>query len=736
MGDYLCAYSYKIEILMRIITTFLSAVILSTSAWATEGMWLPYMLMDRHADMSALGLQLSAEDIYSVNNGSLKDAIVSFGGFCTGEIISDKGLVLTNHHCGYGAIQSHSSVENDYLKHGYWAMSSEMELPNEGLFVRFVKYIEDVTDPMMVGIDESMTEDEKNAQWAKNADDLITDRKSKEDFEYQVKPIFYGNQFILIASVRYTDVRLVGAPPSSIGKYGADTDNWVWPRHTGDFSLFRIYAAPDNSPADYAEENVPFKPYRSLTVSLKGTSAGDFTMVYGFPGRTEEYLPAVAVEQMVDQLNPLKIDIREQILSTMDSYMRVDDAIRIQYASKYASTANAWKKWIGQVQGLDRTHGTDSIRRAEARIQYRLSEDNVLWQQYGQILPELEGTYREALPYFEKRDRFIEIVYRGMESARFLWGIRDWLEAAQRGDTAAVLSGADRVASRLTGFSKDYSTTVDSAVTYNLLHHWVLTTTASERPAFLEARFADGDMGWNINVASFFPNNWPLRKQQMETTLANLSDDPYAVATTLSESPLYGFVSESFNSYLTEVAPVLGVYEETMESLQRDYMRAQMVVGDQANIYPDANSTMRITYGQVEGYKPADGVEYKTHTYLDGVIAKYVPGDYEFDLPERVLELYQNKEYGQYAADNGQLPVCFIASNHTSGGNSGSPALNAKGELIGLNFDRVWEGTMSDVYFDPSICRNIMVDIRYVLWVVDIYAGAGHLVEEMNIVTE
>lgn len=703
----------------------------SYSMRATEGMWLPYMLSDREADMQNMGMLISAEEIYSVNNGSLKDAIVSFGGFCTGEIISDNGLVLTNHHCGYGAIQSHSSVDHNYLEDGFWAMSREEELPNEGLFVRFVKYIEDVSVPMLEGVHDGMTEEEKRARMQANMNAILERRSSSEDFEFEIKEIYYGNQFILIASVRYTDVRLVGAPPSSIGKYGADTDNWVWPRHTGDFSMFRIYADANNNPADFAENNVPFKPYRSLNVSISGTQPGDFTFVYGFPGRTEEYLPAIAVDQMMNELNPMNIAIRDIILQGMKSYMVESEEIDIQYASKYASTSNAWKKWIGQTQGVDKTFGIDSIRRAEARFQYALAQDNGLWNKYGSILPALEQRYAVSLDLFKKRDRFIEIGYRGNEVIRFLWGMNRELSAAESGGEEAVNKAAESMAQRLSGFIKNYNASVDSTITYNLYRHWM--STAEEVPAFLIEAYGSAD---GVDISGMYSADAFFRPANYDAFVSLLESDPAAAIDTVLNSEIYAMMKAAFGYYLGEVAPQLGGVMSEINNLQKDYMAAQMVVGDPTEIYPDANSTMRITYGRVEGFVPRDGVRYNTHTYLDGVIAKYVPGDYEFDLPERMLELYEAKNYGRYATEDGRLPVCFIASNHTSGGNSGSPALDANGNLIGLNFDRVWEGTMSDVYFDEAICRNIMVDIRYVLWVVDVYAGAGHLVEEMNLVSE
>lgn len=696
---------------------------------ATEGMWLPYMLSSQEANMKEMGMVISAEDIYSINNGSLKDAIVSFGGFCTGEIISDQGLVLTNHHCGYGAIQSHSSVEHNYLEDGFWAMSRDRELANPDLYVRFVKYIKEVTVEMNEGVTDDLSAQDQAQALETNKQAILTRAQAENpEYMFQIKDIFGGNQFILIASIRYADVRLVGAPPSSIGKYGADTDNWVWPRHTGDFSLFRIYADANNNPAAYSEDNVPFTPYRSLDISLSGTQAGDFTFVYGFPGTTQEYLPAIAVDQMMNDLNPMNIAIRDIILDIRKSYMVADENIDIQYASKYASTSNAWKKWIGQTQGIAKTHGIDSILAAEERFEARIAEDEALSESYGGVLPALRTQYAFVLPLLKQRDRFVEIMYSGNEAIKFMWGLNEWLSLAEE-DGDALVEGADKVANMFKGFYKNYNASVDSAVSFSLIQHWM--NTADHVPAFLTNRFETAE---GVDFSDLYVDDFYLRPSQQQRVLELLENDPAELAEEILESEMYEFMDEAFSYYINNVATALRPQMKQIEALQREYMAAQMATAGGVMLYPDANSTMRITYGSVDGFEPRDGLTYNTHTYLDGVIEKYIPGDYEFDLPQRVLDLYANREYGQYADSNGKLPVCFIASNHTSGGNSGSPALNAHGQLIGLNFDRVWEGTMSDVYFDPSICRNIMVDIRYVLWVVDVYAGAGHLVEEMNIV--
>ena len=628
--------------------------------------------------MQAMGCELSAEDIYSINHSSLKDAIVSFGGFCTGEFISSKGLVLTNHHCGYGQIQKQSSMEHNYLKDGFWANSMAEELKNPGLFVEQLVYMEDVTNEVMSSTNK-----------AEAMQNLIAAKKDADPaLLYEVVPFFEGNQYYLLATKKYNDVRLVGAPPSSIGKYGADTDNWVFPRHTGDFSLFRVYD----------EAGVPFSPAQHLKVNVAPRTPGQFTMVFGYPGRTQEYLTAVEMDQLVNVENARRVEIRDVLLSIMDAEMRADAAVQLKYASKYARIANGWKKWIGQIEGVAFTKGVDRKRKLEAEFTARIAADANLWDKYGSLLNDIavvstqmsEGTY--------KRNEFIETVYYGME----------WFNLANR---LGRMEG-EAMNAAILSFDKDFSYEVSAKTTAAMLD---MATT--ELPEIAELT---GD-------ASAF--NTAVHNELKAITAAAQRGEVFELDSLAPK--MAAFTAGAFGIYRAN-SPSAELASKASE-LKSTYMKALIEVFPERNFYPNANSTLRVTYGKLEGVSPRDAVTYGTTTYLDGAMAKYKPGDYEFDMPSKLIELYDNKDYGDYA-ENGKLPVCNIASNHTTGGNSGSPVLNARGELIGLNFDRIWEGTMSDVNFDANICRNIMVDSRYVLFIIDKFAGQRWLIDEMELI--
>ena len=666
---------------MKKIVTLITILVFSVQLVAKEGMWIPMLLNNNIAEMQAMGCELSAEDIYSVNHSSLKDAIVSFGGFCTGEFISSKGLVLTNHHCGYSEIQKQSSMEHNYLKDGFWARSMDEELKNPGLFVEQLVYMEDVTNSLI-----------NSGEKFKDIEAALLEAKELEnpDLNYKVVPFFNNNQFFLLATVKYNDVRLVGAPPSSIGKFGADTDNWVFPRHTGDFSLFRVY--DDNGNA--------FTPAQHLKVNIAPRTPGEFTMVFGYPGRTQEYLTAVQMDQLVNVENARRVEIRNVLLSIMDAEMRSDAEVQLKYASKYARIANGWKKWIGQIEGVQFSKGLDRKRKLEAEFTARIAADDALWDTYSGLLNEIAVNTTQIAEGQSKRNEFIETIYNGME----------WF---------ALMSKLQRAKSDLdmdaavVEFHQNYSRTVSEK------------TTAAMLSMALET-FPDllGDM----DEATFV------------STVHNEIDALVALAT--KDEPLELAVdAPTANNFSTAAFQAFYAVSPDNELLQRatqlsaQYMRALMEVFPERNFYPDANSTLRVTYGKLEGVSPRDAVSYGTTTYLDGAMAKYKPGDYEFDVPSKLIELYDNKDYGQYA-ENGKLPVCNIASNHTTGGNSGSPVLNARGELIGLNFDRIWEGTMSDVNFDANICRNIMVDSRYVLFIIDKFAEQHWLIDEMELVID
>lgn len=712
---------------MRLITAFLVVFLIQTNTHAGEGMWLPLFLKQlNEAEMQSMGMKISAEDIYSVNKGSLKDAIVHFGGFCTGEVISDQGLVLTNHHCGFGQIQYHSTLENNYLEDGFWASNNSEELPNPGLFVTFIVRIEDVSEAILKGTEEAQNAKSRQSIVDKNINTLKSSLTLGEFEDALIRPFFEGNQYFMFITETYRDIRLVGAPPSSIGKFGADTDNWEWPRHTGDFAMFRIYADKDNKPAAYSEDNVPFKPRYSLPISLDGVAEEDFTMIFGFPGRTREYLPSFAVKQVMDVLNPAKIDIRTKALEIIDAAMRADAQVKIQYASKQARIANAWKKWIGESQGLEKTAALDKKRNLESKFAQRVSQNPEWKQKYGRLLPEFERLYQEIEPYALMHDYFNEIVGRNIELMRLV-------NALSR---VAKMDSMDkdlqkRVGNYLADFYKDYRPEIDKAVFASLMEVYFNQVDGNNISDYAKERVMDAGKDYNVLASKVFDNSILVEGKKLMELIQN---DPKAAIKALNEDIAFQFGRSLSEAHYASAEKEYNRINEKLKELQRTYMKALMEVFPEERFYPDANSTMRVTYGQVKGYEPRDAIRYQPVTYLDGVIEKYKPGDYEFDVPTRLRKLHEFKDYGDYADKTGRVPVCFLGSNHTTGGNSGSPAIDAYGNLIGLNFDRVWEGTMSDLNYDASICRNIMVDVRYILFIVDKYAGATHLINEMKLV--
>lgn len=671
------------------------------------GMWIPSLLQGMNEDeMQSLGSKLSAKDIYDVNNSSLKDAIGHFNGGCTSEVISSKGLVLTNHHCGFSQIQSHSSLENDYLKDGFWARNLKEELPNNNLYIEFIVRIEDVTKQVLEGVTETMSDREQQSVRGRNSTAIEKAAKKEDWQDTRIKAFYKGNQYFLFVTERYTDIRLVGAPPSSIGKFGSDTDNWVWPRHTGDFALFRIYADKNNRPAAYSEDNVPFTPKHFLPVSLDGVSEDDFTMVFGFPGTTDEYLPAVAVAQTVEKINPRAIAIREAALKVIDAHMKADDQIRIQYASKQARIANAWKKWQGENLGIEKS-GAIGIKKAQEAEFTKQLKAKGLESKYGNVLPELERLYHEIEEVNVKRTSFMEVFLRTNELTPMIFGLVQ-LEGAAANSEETFEKQRDANIARMKGVYKNYNAKVDREVFEAVMPLYTDQVDAS------------------IYDKTAFTN--------LESALKVLEGNSSEVLEKLNDDAAYQYIKPYIIAFYTQVEPRFQELNPQINSLEQQYMTALMEVLPDQRYFPDANGTLRVTYGKVKGYEPRDAVYYEPLTYLDGVMEKYIPGDYEFDVPEKLQELYAKKDYGQYTDATGKVPVCFLGTNHTTGGNSGSPAIDAYGNLVGLNFDRVWEGTMSDMYYDPEICRNIMVDARYILFIIDKYAGAQHLIDEMSLV--
>ena len=678
-------------------------------ALADEGMWVPALIQSRIKDMKAKGFKLTAEDIYSINRSSLKDAVLLFGSGCTGEVISDEGLFLTNHHCGYYFIGSHSSVEHDYLTNGFWAMNRSEELPNPGLTVSFLIRMEDVTDRALKGVGDEMPQAERDSMVKANAAGVIAKATAGTHYEAAVEPFYYGNQYFLFVYEKFRDVRLVAAPPSAIGKFGGETDNWMWPRHTGDFSMFRIYADKNNNPADYSKDNVPYRPRRSFTISTAGLKEGDFTMVYGNPGRTMQYVVSDAIDYAVNRGNPAKIKMRTMRLEIMNAEQAKDPATRIAYAAKNARVSNQWKKWQGESKGLARLGTLDKKRAFEAQFTAWAADKPL----YRDVLPKLRALYAELAPYAFARDYYQE-AYQAIEMTQF----------AQNAAKGIFKPDAEKAGD---GFFKNYSQTIDRLSTQAVLGEYVKNVPAEWTPAyFLEAVQKAGGVDRYVDEL-FEQSNFST----IEKYKALASADSATKAAALQNDPAL-LLAEAFNTfYNTKVDGTYKRLNTEINTLYRLYMKGLMEMQPDRTFFPDANLTLRVAYGTVEGYSPVDAVYYEPFSTIDGIMEKDNPDIYDYNIPQRLRDLYRTKEYGRWNVD-GSVPVCFLATNHTTGGNSGSPVLNGRGQLVGINFDRTWESTMSDYEFDVVKCRNIIVDIRYVLFVIDRIGNAGYLLDEMR----
>ena len=703
-------------------------ILFSLKVKADEGMWLPQLLQSlNEKEMKRMGMKISAADIYSISKSSLKDAIVSFGGFCTAEVISDKGLLLTNHHCGFDAIQNHSSLTDNYIQKGFWAKNYGQELPNQGLFATFIVRIEEVTNTVLAGLPANISEKERQSLIDKNIAQLRKDYKKETYEDLIIRPFFDGNKYYLFVTETYRDVRLVGAPPSSIGNFGKDTDNWMWPRHTGDFSMFRIYAGKDNKPAAYSPENVPYTPKRSLKISLKGLKEGDFTMVFGFPGRTNEYLTAAAVKQVMTVNDPAKIKIRHQALEVLNRYMRSDEKTRIQYAAKYASIENAYKKWQGEVLGLTRSGALDKKLAYEMEFNKRVNANPQWKAAYSDLLPKLNEAYAMIEPYAYARDYYNEVMPR-IELMGISADMNSLVNAYAK-DEASYKKRKEELQVKLEETYKEYSMQVDRTLFESLIALYAVDQPGNHVSPILKQSLTNQQQTYLAVAADLYAKTTFAYPDSMYALLAKT---PAETVAAIEADPAYQLYMDMNKTYTTNVSPKLNEWQSNINQWQRSYMKAQLEVFAEKKFYPDANGTLRVTYGNVKPYQPRNGVSYHYYTYMEGIMEKYKPGDYEFDVPQKLIDLYKTKDFGRYGV-NGKQPVCFIAANHTTGGNSGSPALDAYGNLVGLNFDRVWEGTMSDLNYDASICRNIMVDIRYILFIVDKFAGATNLIAEMNI---
>lgn len=711
---------FKIILVVFLFTTTLTK--------AQEGMWMPNQLAQNEQDMLEMGMQMSIEDIYSIKDSSIKDAIAIFGRGCTSEIVSNKGLLFTNHHCGFDAIQSLSTMENNYLRDGFWAKSYAEELPKEGLTATIINSITDVTNKVLAGVDLKMSMIDRQSFIDKNIQKIQKEVQKEAYQTAKVMSFYKGNQFFLIIQTVYRDVRLVGTPPQSIGKFGSDTDNWMWPRHTGDFSIFRIYADANNLPASYSPNNKPYTPKHFLPISIDGIEEGDFTMVYGFPYNTDEYLTSYAVKTKMDVTNPARVKVREAALAVLDKEMRKDETTRLKYASKFAGIANYWKFAIGESKGLRKFNAVAEKEKYEQEFTKRINQNPALKAKYKDVLPSLKKLYKEV-----EHDKLLlmynsEIFSRNTEMTLIATIISSLIDLKENQGEEAFNRYKGRYASYIKGLYKDYDPKIDQMVFASLID--IYKGNVSEK--FISKPILNALKKKNAKeFAKEIYANTILT--DAKKTMALIQGDYKVFENTLSKDKGYQIAISQKKLMDKKIGKSYGKKNAEINKLMRLYMQGQMDVFTEKKFYPDANASLRVAYGKVRGYNPKDAVYYKPQTYLSGVMEKYKPGDYEFDVPQKLRDLYTAKDYGQYG-ENGKMPVCYLATNHITGGNSGSPVLDAHGNLIGLAFDGVWEGTMEDIFYKPEVCMSIMVDARYVLFIIEKLGGAQNLIDELSIV--
>jgi hypothetical protein len=703
------------------------AYCLSLIASAEEGMWIPSLLkVLNEADMQKMGCKLTADEIYNVNKSSMKDGIMQFGGGCTAEMISAEGLLITNHHCGYSQIQSHSSVEHDYLTNGFWAKEKKDELTCPGLTVMFIIRIEDVTAKILDGIDPGISETKRDS--IVTARGKMIEKNATEGTQYnaRVRQFYYGNEFYLFVTETFKDVRMVGAPPESIGKFGGDTDNWIWPRHTGDFSLFRVYADKDNKPADYSPDNVPYKPKYFFPISLKGIQEGDFSMVFGFPGRTTEYLPSPAVEMIQKVSDPIRVKARTARLAVWDEDMKKSTAIRIQYASKYAGVSNYHKKWAGEIRGLEKAEGIKVKQEIEKMFLDRVAKNPDWNKKYGSIISDFKSAYEKITPYQKVVDYFSETI-NAVELIKFSNGFKTLLETKPE----ELSKKLDNMKSGSKGFYKDYNMETDKKLFVAMLKMYYESVDKSMHPDFYAVIQGKYKGDYSKYADMIYKKSMFASEQKFIEFLNGYTPEK---AKNIQKDPAYVLARSAYDFFANKVQPQYFALNDVVNSLQRDYMYALKVVIPEKKYYPDANSTLRISYGKIGGYDGRDGIKYYYYTTLDGIIEKEDSTNEEFVVPKKLKELYQKKDYGQYADKDGKVHVAFLSAQHTTGGNSGSPLIDATGNLIGVNFDRNWEGTANDIIYDDTQGRSIVLDVRYALFVIDKFAGASNLINEMKLV--
>ncbi len=704
----------------RLLALIAAALMMApTVCHADEGMWIPMLLGRNQAAMQKAGMHITAQDIYDINKASLKDAVLLFGGGCTGEFVSDEGLVLTNHHCGYSYIVKHSTVEHDYLTNGFWAMTREQEIPCPGLTVTRLVYMQDVTKEVLDGVTEGMSEGDRETIIENNIKAVSAKATEGTHYKAVIKPFYYGNQYFMYVNEVFTDVRLVGAPPSNIGKFGGDTDNWMWPRHTGDFSMFRVYVDGSNKPAAYSKDNVPYRPLKHLEISLKGVDEGDFTFVFGYPGTTRRYVTHDYVDLAANQENPVRIALRTIRLDHYNAAMRQSAAQRLKYASRVAGIANGWKKWQGESLGIERLHGVEQKMAQEEQFR-QWAKDK---PQYRDVLDSMEANYAQLREVSLEWTYFNEAVMASdfMQRAYRLFHIQ------RNSDTALVTSMRADSEKYFEDF--DQHSPVDEAIfVETFLYMWE----HGYAPYMNLKHSTDAELETTLHkvyAKSILNNPKKLEKvltMKREKMIHAIGTDPAVQIFSQAYNYCYGGDKRQRHS----------TANDNIQRLMRTYIKGMMEQYPDSNFFPDANLTLRVAYGHVEGFKPKDATYYTAYSTIDGIMEKENPDVYDYRVEPRLKELWQKKDYGHYATKKGELPVAFIATNHTTGGNSGSPVLNADGQLVGINFDRCWEGTMSDLLFDPAYCRNISLDIRYCLFIIDKYAGARHLVDEMTLVEQ
>ena len=702
---------------------------------ADEGMWLPMFIKKLNmSDMREKGLQLTADEIYSINNSSLKDAIINFNGYCTGEVVSSNGLILTNHHCGYDAIQNHSLGENDYLGDGFWAKTHKEELPNEGFFVKFLISMKDVSKEVLDSIDYSTVESVREKLVGERIERIKKREIGDSNYEAEIKSFFGGNEYYLFVYEKYSDIRLVGAPPESIGKYGGDTDNWMWPRHTGDFALFRIYTAPDGSPAEYDEKNIPLVPKHHLPISLDGVQEGDFTMIMGYPGGTDRYLSSFGVKSAIETYNPTVVKIREEKLNILNKHMRADRDINIMYASKKARISNYWKYYIGQTRGLKRLNVYQKKQDLENLFSKFANSTKSNQSIYGDVLSTIEAAHKKLSETTLSRVYLNEAAWSGPSFVRLARRSERFIRALESGDEAKIVAAKESFEELIRDNFKEYKKEIDKEIFVKMMEMYsegVPSDQVPEAIASLTKKYRGNFQKWGNDL---YDRSVFVDENKITSLLDNLNMNFLDLTISeLKNDPAFKIQKSVLDNYFSKIRPQNAESEKSLAIAQRLFIDGLRKMSPNKKFYPNANFTMRLTYGSVGSYSPGNAVEYDFITTLDGVIEKMDNDNPEFIVPEKLVELHKNRDYGQYGNPDGSLSVCFISNNDITGGNSGSPVINSKGHLVGCAFDGNWEAMSGDIAFESQLQRTISVDARYILFIIDKFAGASNIINELTL---